>query len=99
LKHNKNHGPQLDRISLELSIYQRIIAASHAFKRGRLYSIADIAKHIGATPLGVRVRALTDQWPFAKVSTERNSQRRTQLIDGDFLAEVQSSAKGATNAN
>lgn len=88
----------MGRISLELSIYQRIITTSYAFKRGHLYSIADIAHHIGATRWGVRLRALSDHWPFAKVSIDKSKQRRTLLVNGDFLADVQSSAKGATNA-
>lgn len=91
-----NHGSNVtaEQYPLGLSAYQKIANAEHRFDSERLYSITDVARLSGLSSVGVRQRALSDNWPTVPLWVHESKVRRPAYISGDFLRTIQLEAGG-----
>ena len=87
-----------NRIPLGLPAYKKISNSSHEFETDRLYSFHDIARLTGLSPVGVRQRAILDQWPTAPIWVHSSRIRRPQYVSGEFLRDIQLKVGGQDNA-
>ena len=82
----------MDHLPLSLPVYKKLIASPHTFKSECLYSFNDIACLIKASPLGVKARALSDNWPAPEIYTPEGKVNTRRLVDGGFLRQFQTLA-------
>jgi len=87
------HKSSLEHISLGLTAYRKLASTGHEFDYEMLYTFADIGRLIGVSAMGIRQRAIYDQWPTVSVHVAKGQAKRAHYVSGAFLAELKAAAK------
>ena len=83
---------------MTVPVYQRIQSTSHVFEHGQWYTLSSLARILGFSAVGIRQRAVTDQWPLLPVWCEKHRMRRPNFISGDFLRDIQKQGESEVKA-
>ena len=86
-----------EHISLGLTAYRKLASTGHEFDPEMLYTFADIGRLTGVSAMGIRQRAIYDQWPTVSVHVAKGQAKRPHYVSGAFLVEVKAAAKRWSN--
>lgn len=89
-----NYKLHISRIPACLSVYQKLASVDYEFEPELLYTFADIGRLIGVSSMGVRQRALYDEWPLVSVHVCKGRGRRSHYVRGEFLQALQKAVSG-----
>jgi len=93
----QKHKSSFEHISLGLTAYRKLASTGHEFDPEMLYTFADIGRLTGVSAMGIRQRAIYDQWPTVSVHVAKGQAKRAHYVSGAFLAEVKAAAKRWSN--
>ena len=83
---------QISHIPTCQSVYRKLASADYHFESEVLYTFADIGRLIGVSSMGIRQRALYDQWPLVSVHVRKGQGRRNHYVKGEFIQAIKSAA-------
>jgi hypothetical protein len=66
----------IEQIPMGLNVYRKIATTGHTFEPAMFYSFADEARLINTSSMGVRQRAIYDQWPTVSVHVSKGQAKR-----------------------
>ena len=75
---------QIGHIPTCQPVYRKLASADYHFESEVLYTFADIGRLIGVSSMGIRQRALYDQWPLVSVHVHKGQGRRNHYVKGEF---------------
>ncbi|MFZ9080275.1 MAG: hypothetical protein ACO23H_17205 [Alphaproteobacteria bacterium] len=78
---------------MALPVYQKIKSTNHPFEIGQYYSLSTLARILGFSAVGIRQRAINDQWPMLNVWCDKHRMRRPHFVSGEFLSNIQKTAQ------
>ncbi len=80
-------------INTDTPAYKKMANCKHTFEPEKLYSFADIARLTGVSAMGIRQRAIYDQWPTVSIFVAKGRAQRPHFVSGSFLESLQKKAK------
>lgn len=80
-------------INTDTPAYKKMANSEHIFDADKLYSFADIARLTGVSAMGIRQRAIYDQWPTVSIFVAKGQAKRPHFVSGSFLKSLQKKAK------
>jgi hypothetical protein len=80
-------------INTNTPAYKKMANCKHTFEPEKLYSFADIARLTGVSAMGIRQRAIYDQWPTISIFVAKGQAKRPHFVSGSFLKSLQKKAK------
>lgn len=80
-------------INTDTPAYKKMANSEHIFDAEKLYSFADIARLTGVSAMGIRQRAIYDQWPTVSIFVAKGQAQRPHFVSGSFLKSLQKKAK------
>ena len=83
----------IEQIPMGLNVYRKIATTGHTFEPEMFYSFADVARLINTSSMGVRQRAIYDQWPTVSVHVSKGQAKRPRYISGSYLEKIQMAAR------
>tara|TARA_R100001230_G_C5502752_1_gene46164 strand:+ start:135 stop:407 length:273 start_codon:yes stop_codon:yes gene_type:complete len=83
----------IKNINTDTPAYKKMANSEHTFKPKKLYSFADIARLTGVSAMGIRQRAIYDQWPTISIFVAKGQTKRPHFVSGSFLKSLQKKAK------
>lgn len=80
-------------INTDTPAYKKMAKCEHIFAADKFYSFADIARLTGVSAMGIRQRAIYDQWPLVSIFVAKGKTQRPHFVSGSFLKSLQKKAK------
>ena len=80
-------------INTDTPAYRKMANCQHIFDAEKLYSFADIARLTGVSAMGIRQRAIYDEWPTISIFVAKGQAKRPHFVSGSFLKSLQKKAK------